>query len=500
MKAFFWFSLFWAALLAAQPLPRSTPEAEGMPSQAILDFIEAAETQVDALHSVMIVRHGRVIAEGWWKPYGPEHPHMLYSLSKSFTATAVGLAVAEGRLSLDDTVLSFFPDEAPADPSPNLRAMRIRDLLRMTSGHQDDTVNRITATLTRMDVAEAKAEQTWAAKFLALAVEHKPGTHFRYNSGASYMLAAVLQKITGMTLMDYLTPRLFEPLGITRARWESNAEGINLGGWGLYLCTEDIAKFGQLYLQKGVWQGKRLLSEEWVDAATSLQTSNGSNPESDWEQGYGFQFWRCRYGAYRGDGAFGQYCIVMPQQEAVIAMTGGVRDMQAVLNLVWKHLLPAMGNASLPPSEVQGKLTGRLAQLALPMPAGESSSPMEKKIERGVFQCEKNELGWQSLEIKPKRKELTLTIKTERGQELLTVGRKEWSKGAAALTFAERYAYAAAGAWVEPTLWQSKVVFYETPYIVTLELQVEDNRLLISLQPNVSFTGAQKTTVTAVKR
>ena len=171
---------------------------------------------------------------------------------------------------------------------------------------------------------------------------HKPGTHFLYNTPATYMLSAIVQKVTGITVLDYLRPRLFEPLGIENPQWDTSPQGISLGGYGLSVRTEDIARFGQLYLQKGVWMGKRLVPSAWIDAATTRQTSSGSNPTSDWEQGYGYQFWRSRHGLYRGDGAFGQFCIVMPEQDAVVAITSGGRDMQAVMNLVWEKLLPAL--------------------------------------------------------------------------------------------------------------------------------------------------------------
>ena len=189
--------------------------------------------------------------------------------------------------------------------------------------------------------------------FLSLPVE--PGTHFRYNTPATYMLSAMVQKATGQTVLDYLRPRLFDPLGITDATWDASKQGITLGGFGLRIKTEDIARFGQLYLQKGEWQGKQLCRPIGSPPATARQTSNGSSPTSDWEQGYGYQFWRCRHGFYRGDGAFGQFCIVMPEQDAVVAITSGTRDMQAVLDKVWEHLLPAMGPDALPATDAYGE-------------------------------------------------------------------------------------------------------------------------------------------------
>ncbi len=291
-----------AASAAAAPdapagLPRSTPEAQGVAPEGVLAFVEEAEKKIDALHSLMVLRHGNVVAEGWWGPYRRDDPHVLFSLSKSFTSTGVGLAIAEGKLSLDDTVLSFFPEDAPANPSDNLKAMRVRDLLSMSTGHHADVIENFPFT-------DPAVSQTRA--FLALPVAHKPGTHFVYNTPASFMLSAIVQKVTGLPLVDYLGPRLFEPLGIRSPKWDASPKGVSLGGFGLSLTTEDVARFGQLYLQRGEWNGRRLLSAEWVDAATAREVSNGSNPASDWEQGYGFQFWRCRHGIYRGDGAFGQ--------------------------------------------------------------------------------------------------------------------------------------------------------------------------------------------------
>ncbi len=323
-----------SSLNAGEPLQRSTPEAQGVSSAGILAYIEAANSKVKSMHSFMLVRHGHVIAEAWWKPQTPETSHVMYSLSKSFTSTAVGMAIADGKLSLDDEVLKFFPDKAPADPSKNLRSMRVRDLLTMSSGHQVEV--------------KLTSEKSWIETFLAHPVEHKPGTHFQYNTPGTYMLSAIVQKVTGQTVLEYLTPRLFTPLGIDNPTWESSPEGVNFGGWGLSIRTEDIAKFGQLYLQKGQWKGTQLIPSSYVEIATSRQMSNGSNPQSDWDQGYGFQFWRCRHGAFRGDGKDGQFCIVLPDQDAVVAITANTGDMQAELNVVWDALLPAFQATALP--------------------------------------------------------------------------------------------------------------------------------------------------------
>lgn len=327
---------------AADPLPRSTPEAQGISSRMILDFVKAADQSVDTFHSFMIVRHGQVIAEGWWSPETADKPHVLNSVSKSFNSTAVGLAIAEGKLNLDDPVLRFFPAEAPADPSENLKAMKVRDLLTMTSGHETEAPR---------DNGGPSVKQ-----FLAHPVPFKPGTHFQYNTIGSYTLSSIVTKVTGQTSLEYLKSRLFEPLGIEKdALWDASPEGNSLGGYGLYLKTEDIAKLGQLYLQQGKWNGKQLIPQDWVKQATSKQVPNEkeshANIGADWKEGYGFQFWQCRHHAYRADGAGGQFIVVMPDQDMVVAITAETGNMQGELNAIWDHLLRGVQATALPANE-----------------------------------------------------------------------------------------------------------------------------------------------------
>ncbi len=328
----------WTFPLAAEPLPRSTPEAAGISSQAVLAFIEAADREIDTLHSFMLVRHGKVVAEAWWKPESPESQHVMWSLSKSFTSTAIGLAVNEGKLSLDDPVVKFFPEEAPADPNEHLKAMRVRHVLSMSGGHDAEP---------KIDFDKGPSVKG----FFEQPIVHAPGTYFRYNTTGSYLLSAIVTKATGETVLDYLKPRLFDPLGIADPVWATTSEGYSLGGYGLYIRTEDVAKFGLLYLQKGTWQGQQILPESWVAEATSKQVDNSQAPSArttDWQQGYGYQFWRSQHGAYRGDGRDGQICLVLPEQDAVIAMTAKTDTMQLELDLVWRILLPAFRNEALP--------------------------------------------------------------------------------------------------------------------------------------------------------
>ncbi|HEY4302001.1 MAG TPA: serine hydrolase, partial [Candidatus Didemnitutus sp.] len=401
-------------------LPRASPESEGIPSAAIGEFVAALGQKVDAVHSVMIVRHGCVIAEGWWSPYAAAEPHILYSLSKSFTSTAIGLAQSEGRLNVNDPILKFFPDEAPQNPGANLKIMRIADLLRMSSGHHESDI----------DPFPFATEKDLIRYFLSRPVTDKPGTHFFYNSGGTYMLSAIVKKVTGQTVADYLRPRLFEPLGIVDPVWEASAEGVSFGAFGLSLHTEDIAKFGQLYLRKGEWHGRRLVPASWVETATARQTANGSAPDSDWEQGYGYQFWQCRHGFYRGDGAFGQFCIVMPSQDTVVAITSGTRDMGSVMNTIWDRLLPELRPVALPAdSAAQSRLTAQLAGLTLAVPSGTTSSPQAAGLAGRKFAFAVNDAGLEALElVTDPEGHVTLHVRLHGSDELIPCGQGTWAK------------------------------------------------------------------------
>jgi CubicO group peptidase (beta-lactamase class C family) len=489
-----------ATFAAAQPpdLPRSKPEAQGVPSSALLAFVADAEKRVDALHSLMVLRHGHVVAEGWWEPYRRDDPHVLFSLSKSFASTGIGLAIAEGRLNLDDTVLSFFPEEAPANPSENLKAMRVRDLLAMSTGHHADAIDPFPYT-------DPGVSQT--RTFLSLPVAHKPGTHFVYNTPASYMLSAIVHEVSGTPLVDYLRPRLFEPLGIRQPKWEATPRGVSLGGFGLSVTTEDIARFGQLYLRRGEWDGRRILPAEWVAAATARQVSNGSNPASDWEQGYGFQFWRCRHGLYRGDGAFGQYCIVMPEQDAVVAITGGVRDMQLVLDLVWEHLLPAMKAASPLPADapVQDRLSRRLSSLSLPPLAGGATSPNARRVSGRVFELPENEDGLETIAVEL-GKEPALVVRADGVDHRVPFAFGAWRRGGrlpmgrARLMGDATYAVAATGAWTHDDTLAVKACFHETPFCANLGLRFAGDALVLDREMNVGFGPTKRAALVGLPR
>jgi CubicO group peptidase (beta-lactamase class C family) len=373
----------------AASLPRSTPESQGVSSGGIVQFLDAADKSGVELHSFMVVRHGKVVSEGWWSPYGPSYKHVMFSASKTFTATGIGLAVAEGRLKTSDKVISFFPNSLPDTLGPHTRELDVKDLLTMSVGQEP--------------AANVRGGDDWIRAFLATEPKHEPGTVFLYNNFATFMLSAIVQQVTGETLFDYLRPRLFEPLGIRGIDWDLTPQGINVGMIGLRLRTEDLAKFGQLLLQRGKWNGKQLLPESWVAEATSRHiASSGSGV--DWGQGYGYQMWRGRHNSVRLDGLGGQFVLLLPDKDAFVVLTANAaQSTQKQLDLVWDHLLPAMKDVnSLPDDETSKRTLGeRLTSLKVSAPAGAAATAaLRSKIAGNRFQLDGNRLGIDSVTFK----------------------------------------------------------------------------------------------------
>ena len=366
---------------------RCTPEAVGIPSGAIEALLDALEyggfTQ---MHGLMIMRHGKICAEGWWRPFAPGLRHCDHSLSKTYTATAVGIAQREGLLSLSDSVIGFFPQKVPAHPSERLARMTVRDLLIMGAGMEEEKTDY---------------PQDWLNILLALPVEHEPGTHWRYNSHVTTTLSAIVERVSGVSMLEYLTPRLFDKIGIDAAHVMCNRadDGVCIGGSGMFTTTEDNLRLMKLYLNGGVWEGERILSEDFVREATSKQLDTAAaHAHTPWIYdncvGYGYQIWMCRRpGAYRADGAYGQFSVVIPDLDMIVSVhedgylgdhmahselhmlkgkTGEqapVHGPQSTLNAIFDILLPAVQRDALAPSGESRRLARRMASLAIAHPA-----------------------------------------------------------------------------------------------------------------------------------
>lgn len=379
---------------ASPPLPRATPESQGVSSDAISgilrDLNQALELEP---HSLMILRHGRVVSESYWAPYKANTPQTLYSLSKSLVSTAVGLAVGDGVLDLDETVAGILPEGLPRERERvdhRIHAITVRHLLTMSSG-------------TSFNEALTLFYEDWVRSFFASPLLFDPGTGFKYNSMNTYILSAILRARTGQGLLDYLSDRVFGPIGVSEAHWDLCPRGIEKGGWGLSLTTESMARIGQLYLRDGCWgdgaDPVRILPPGWVReaAAPHIHTSrDGSDP------GYGYQIWMCRHpGAYQFNGAFGQYVIVAPDLDLVIAMTSANGQMfpdSPVEAILWNRLETegAMVGGDAPLPENPSGLAALREQETRnrTYPPGNGARPLdESRFHNRMYRLERNRAG-----------------------------------------------------------------------------------------------------------
>jgi len=322
-------------------LPRTTAEAAGVDEQAIQAWL-AALGELNEIHSAMLLRHGQVVAEHYWPPHTADEFSNRFSLSKTVTALAVGIAINEGLFKLDDRVIDLLGfDSKDAPENRNLKDLTVRHLLTMSAGNQD-----FEYFLEQFKTKKAIAQEDWVAGLLKTPFAYEPGARFSYNTATTFLLSAIIHKLTGERLLNYVKAKLFQPLGIKGVKWERNPAGIDMGGTGIQLKTEDIAKLGQLILNKGEWQGTQIVPAKWIEAMTTKQIDNSGHVrwvedethDNDWEQGYGYQMWICRNDAVRGDGMYGQFMIIWPKYDAVIAMTANTDDMPAQLNTLWTHL------------------------------------------------------------------------------------------------------------------------------------------------------------------
>ncbi|KAJ3212094.1 hypothetical protein HDU82_003861 [Entophlyctis luteolus] len=369
--------------MVASPLPRSRPSEQAVRAGSLLRLLDALRDDALGMHSLMVLRHGAVIAEGYWAPYAASRRHLVYSLSKTLTATAIGILVAQGRLRVDDRILDVLPATAATETAaPEWRNVRIEHCLSMTVGHEVDAWNSV-------DVMKGD----WLAQCLAIPPTKPPGTFFAYNQIAIYLLAHVARAASGGEGLVRVLRPLLNSLGILgvddatdeRLMWLRDGDGVELGYSGAFVHTETLAKFGLLYLRGGVWtDGVRHLTEDFVAQATRAYLRTPIDPSfpTDWKRGYGYTLWQNRHG-FRGDGAYGQFMIVLPAYDAVVVVTGEENDMQAVMEHIWNHLLPAcLGHGDDPDSgenstrdddandaDDEKELADRLAHLTVPAPA-----------------------------------------------------------------------------------------------------------------------------------
>ncbi len=440
-------------------LPTATPEQLGIEPRAIESLVEAWERAGVRPFALSIVRHGSVACSLTWAPYRRDDRVLTYSLAKPFTASAVGLAVEEGLFALDDRVADLC---GVATAGPRSARITVAHLLSMSTGHTEDTYNRL-------DVDDLPGS------FLAIEPEQEPGSVFCYHNSATLMLALLVERASGHSLHDYLRPRLFEPLGIQPAGWEQTG-GVDQGFSGLRVSCDDVARLGMTLLGGGVFQGRRVLPREWVAAAMTVHTPTDERTDTDWSLGYGYQLWRSQHG-WRGDGAFGQLCLVIPEHDLVVAALAQSDEMQPELDAVWNLLLPGVHAAPLAEAGGADQLAARLA-----LPAASSTvSPTDGE--------------WTLKAVGPAAAEVApdgvvtigagaLRVRDPHGELVVPLGDGHWERVDCALPDRADLALAGAASWVSPDRLQAQVVPLHCPHVLQVDADLATGQATLAWSTN----------------
>lgn len=478
---------------AIDGLPRARPEAEGVDPGAILAFLDEVKAAGLELHSFMLARRGHVIAEGWWSPYRAERPHMMHSLTKSVAVSGVAIALQESLFALDDKVISFFPDELPPQVSDNLAAMRVRDLLTMQTGHEKE----ISGSVWR------QVKTSWVAEFFKVPVVFEPGTKFVYTSAASFMLSAIVTRVTGQTLRDYMEPRFFKPLGITGLTWDVGPGGVNPGGNGLSWKTADSLKLAMLHAQKGQWNGAQILSPEWVAAASTLHASNANDPDDR----YGYQWWIGPGKAYYALGLFTQMAIVFPEQDAALAITAAIDGSSKLKPIIWKHFPDAFGARRPDNGNGYAALKGRTENLTLLPPLNATPSALAPGISGKRFNAAANAEGITAISLDFDADRCIFRLDDARGTHSVEVGLGRWIEGRTSMTGNKLHhqyqpdsmVVVAGGHWIAPDTFEMIWQFAETAFRDTVTCRFTGDAMRFDRKVNINSAALFLPTVRATR-
>lgn len=475
-----------AVRTGADGLHRAPPESRGIDPAAILAFLDDVDAAGLELHSFMLAREGVVVAEGWWWPYRADRPHMMHSLTKSVTSCGVGLAVDEGRFALSDKVVSFFPEELPTRVDEKLGLMTVRDLLTMRTGHAVEVSGSVWRQI----------PTSWVAEFFKIPVVYTPGTHFEYTSAASFMLSAIITKTTGQPLRDYLEPRLFRPLRIRKPHWDVGPGGVNPGGNGLSWTTADSLKLGILHVQDGMWEGRQVLPQAWVQAATATQVPEGA---------YGYHWRRGPKDAFYGSGLFTQLVIGFPSQGTAIAITAAIVDRDHLLPIVWKHFPAALGGTVKDSPRHLAQLRAKLAGARLLPPAHATASPLMAKISGRSFRAEPNDDHIQALCFRFDKDTCLFSLHDDGGEHSVRAGLGRWIESNTSMTgnkLHHQYQPAsmrvvAAGTWLDDRTFEMTWQFVETAFRDRVVCRFDGERLTLDRSVNMNSADMSMATLHA---
>lgn len=461
----------------ADGLLRASPSSVGIDANEVLAFLDEAEADGLEMHSFMLHRHGRVVAEGWRAPYRADRPRILHSTAKSFTACGVGLAIDEGRFALSDKVVSFFPEQLPAVVSENLAAMTVEDLLTMRTGQESETSGAIWRAL----------DSSWIAEFFKIPVVHRPGSTYVYTSAASYMLSAILTQTTGETLHDYLKPRLFQPLGISGETWDLGPDGINPGGNGLTARTADLLKLGILHAQGGLWEGRRILPEAWVTESTRAHVQQGDSR-------YGYH-WSIRpKGAFSALGIFVQGALVYREQGAVITITGAMEKSRLLFPHVERHFPKAFSGQG-GSAAADERLRQRLATWRQPRVVADAGSSLASRVSGVDYAMEPNPRGISHLRVEFREGACIFELRDAQGTYGVNAGVGHWIEGRTDMPGSDIHhgyrlhdaSVVASAGWIDEQTLEMTWIFVDTAFRDSVVCRFEGDTIRFKRRVNVNM-------------
>lgn len=475
-------------------LPRISPSFAGLSASGIETLLRAMDSAGLELHSFMLARRGQVVAEAWWRPYGPQRVHMMHSVTKALTSTGVGVAVHEGLFSLEDRVLSFFPERTPADSSGHLAQMRVRDLLTQTSGHDHGVSGAVWRSIST----------SWIDEFLKIPVAHPPGTHFQYSSATSFMLSAIVTRTSGQSLQDYLASRVFEPIAMRSVLWDMGPEGINPGGNGASMTSEDLLRLAILYAADGCWNGNRVLPEGWVSATSKADTAR--------PYGYHWWVWPEQPGFF-AFGAFGQYAFVFPEHELALVTTAAVpgsisRPDVGIPPLIWDYL-PRIVTGADATIESDASLAHYLQCRQLELGGTNAPGHRASNVSGMRFEAESNADGIQAIRIDFSESRCRVLLQYEHHTHCINAGlgeaqvESETTLPGAGLHHGyepERLKTVASGYWNAANIFTLKCQYIETAFCDTFVFVINNNSLNMQRSVNVNGGDVQRPVIYAHSR
>lgn len=472
--------------LAASEIPfadgllRADAAAQGIDAGAVAGFLQAVESAGLELHSFMLYRGGAVVAESWRWPYAATRTRMMHSLTKSVIACAIGMLVDEGRLSLQSPMMDFFPEVEPASHDPQLWKITVEHLLAMRTGHGAEVSGALWRCLS----------SSWIEQFFRIPIVHEPGSVHVYSSASSYMLSAIVSRITGQTTHEYLRPRLFEPLGIVGESWDLGPDGINPGGNGIRFRTVDALKLGILHANGGQWNGRQLLSREWVDAATRPQGS----------ENYGYH-WVVRPGCFYALGVFVQMVMVYPEYDTVLAVTAGMDNSQQLLPILETWFPAALHGASPQPQRAAQALQQQLTAFSQrPLHRGIGAlAEVEAAISHRVWQVEANTHDVRELRFEFSREHCCFCLVDGHGEHEIVAGREDWIESHTDMPgYDLHHGYSLAGTpvvaamrWLDQATLEMSWIFAETAFRDSVRFHFGDDG--VTMRRSVNVNSAAKT-------